>query len=79
MSRSFVWTNPPKIGAKLRCIKGHTNSKILTEGKVYTVGVLIVDGVDHTGKCEGVLVWHGDIYNMSPYVWDLSRFEPAYD
>lgn len=71
-----MWTAPPKPRDKVRCVRGHADSRVLETGKVYTVAVVVSSGIDYYGHCEGVIVWDKDA-PVYPYVWDLDRFEPA--
>ena len=70
------WVKPPIPGDKVRVVRGHPDPRVLATGKVYTVAVVVAEGYDYRGPCEGLIVVGKDS-SAYPYVWDLSRFEPA--
>lgn len=72
-----------KPGDAVRCVSGK-GTKFLTKGEVYTVAFHVPAGAltDYRGRSEGGLILE-DCGQPSgsptpyPFVWDVSRFEPA--
>ena len=69
----------------VKCIRGHNDERILEQGKIYEIAVVVKKGLDYAGyPTAGFILSHTPLLRHDiqltracpfPYIWDFNRFE----